>query len=91
LPLELGVLSDVGGDHLADRPRPQQQPEPPVVHAAVVGHDREVLHAAAHEGRDQVLRDAAEAEAPDDQRGAVRHVADRVVRRGEHLVDHPSR
>ena len=91
LPLEFGVLADVGRDHLADLPRPQQQAEAPVVDAAVVGDDRQVLDAAAHEGRDQVLGDPAEAEAADDEGRTVGDVAHGLVGRGDDLVDHRRR
>ena len=42
LPLELLVLADVGGDHPADPLVAQQDPEAPVVDAAVVGDGLEV-------------------------------------------------
>ena len=88
LPLELGVLADVGGHHLADLPVREKQAEPPVVDAAVVRDRGQVPDAAADERGDQVLGDAAEAEAADDERRAVGHVRDRRVRGRNDLVDH---
>ena len=43
LPLEFLVLADVGRNHLADLPRPQQNPDAEVVDAGVVADDRQVL------------------------------------------------
>ena len=74
LPLELGVLPDVGRDHLPDLSLPEEDPEAPVVHAAVVRDAGQSRHVALGERQDEVLGDAAEAEAADDERGAGRDV-----------------
>ena len=71
LPLEGRVLAHVGTHHLSDLPCFEQQPEPEVVHAAVVAHHREVLHAECADARDEVLRDAAQAEAAGQDDGPV--------------------
>ena len=88
LPLELGVLADVGGDHLADLARLEQQAQAPVVDAAVVRNDGQVPDAVAPERRDQVLRDAAEAEAADDERRAVATSATAASADRDDLIDH---
>jgi hypothetical protein len=64
LPHELGILAHVGGHHLADLPGVEQLAEPEAVHPAVVRGDGEVLHPAVHQRVDEVLGNAAEAEAP---------------------------
>src|SRR3989454_1361684 len=84
--LEQVVLSDVGGDHLADLPRPEQQAEPVVARAGVVAHHREILRPLALQRLDQVFGDAAESEAADHQRGPVGDVQDRLVRVADDLV-----
>ena len=71
LPLELLVLADVGGDHLADLARLEQEPQAEAVDAGVVRDHREVLLAAIAQREDQRLGDAAQAEAADGQRLAV--------------------
>ena len=76
---ELGVLADVGGDHLLDLPGLEQEAEAEVVDAGVVGGDGEVLHTAVADGGDEVLRDAAEAEAAG---GDGHAVEEQAVERG---------
>src|SRR5207248_2408599 len=88
LPLELRVLADIRGDHLADLPRLQQGPEAPVVDAGVVRDAGQILHAARDERIDEVLGDAAEAEAADDEGGAVGDVVYRIARGRYDLADH---
>src|SRR5215472_10225671 len=88
LALELGVLPDVGRHHLADLAAPQEQPQSPVVHSAVVRDDRQVADAAPDEGGDEVFGDPAESEPADDQGRAVRDVPDGLVGRGHDLLDH---
>ena len=73
LALELLVLADVGGDHLRDLPGLEQQPHAEVVHAGVVADDREALGAAVHQRLDEVLGNAAQAEAAGGDRDVVPH------------------
>ena len=58
LPLELFVLADVGGDHLAHLARAQQQPDPRIVGPRVVADDGEVLRAALLKSGDEVFGNA---------------------------------
>src|SRR5205807_2719757 len=88
LPLELRVLADVRRDHLADLPGLQQQAEAPVVDTGVVRDAGQILHPALDERVDEILGDAAEAEAADDERRAVGDVAHRITRGRNDLVDH---
>ena len=67
----------------------QQEPEPPVVDAAVVRDHLEVAGARVVQRGDQLGRDAAEAEAADGQRGAVGDVGDGLGGGGEDLVGGP--
>src|SRR2546428_9095264 len=71
---ELGVLAHVRGDHLPDPLVPEQDAQPPVVDAAVVRDDGQVLRTLPVERSDQVLGDTAQAEAADDQGRAVEDV-----------------
>jgi len=66
---KLVVLADVARDHLADLLGGQQQPEPPIVDAGVVGDAGDVLHAGITERDDELLGDAAQPE-PADHDGA---------------------
>jgi hypothetical protein len=91
LPLELGVLSDVGRHHLAYPLALEENAQTPIVDSTVVRDDRQTRHAAAVEGRDQILRNAAETEPADDQRRTVGNVADRIIRGRDNLVDHRRR
>jgi hypothetical protein len=91
LPLEFRVLSHVGGHHPADLPGLQEQAQPPVIHAAVVRDGGQVLDPPAHESRDQVLRNSAESESTDDERGAIEDIPHCLVGRSDELVDHRSR
>ena len=88
LPFELGVLAHVRGHHLPDLAGPQHEAQAPVVDAAVVRHHGQVLHAAADERGDEVLRDPAETEAAHHEQGAVRHVAHGFVRGRNDFVHH---
>jgi hypothetical protein len=71
LALELLVLAHVGGNHLADLPRLQQQAEAETVDTGVVADGSQVLLAAVAQGGDQLLGDAAQAEAADGDGHAV--------------------
>src|SRR6267378_141893 len=86
LSLELLVLADVAGDHLPDLPALQQDAQALVGGPAVVRDHRQVLHALAMDGGDQVLRVAGEPEPAGHDHSAVLHVADRLVRVGDQLV-----
>jgi hypothetical protein len=78
LTLEDLVLTDVGADHLGDLPGLEQDPEPVVVDAAVVGDHREVGGALGAERRDRRLRYARQAETADHERRTVGDVGDRL-------------
>src|SRR5262249_51397930 len=82
------VLADVRRDHLRDASALEQYPEAPVVDAAVVRDDGQPGDREPLERGDQILRDAAEAEAADDERRAGGHVRDGLVRTPDDLVDH---
>ena len=86
LPLEFLVLADVGRDHLAHLPRPQQRTDAVVVDAGVVADDGQVLRAAAMQRRDQVFGNAAQPEAAHHDGGAVGNDGDRLVGGGQHFV-----
>jgi hypothetical protein len=63
LALELLVLADVGRDHFRDLAGLQQLAEAEAVDAGVVGDDGQALDAAVAQAGDQVLGNAAQAEA----------------------------
>ena len=90
LPLELLVLAHVAADHLADLPRPQQQPQPEVVNACIVADAGETLHAPAHQCGDQVLGDAAQTEATYHQGHAIGDALERGVSATDRFVHGPN-
>src|SRR5262245_12283278 len=65
------VLPDIGRDHLLDLPRVEQNAEPLAVGPAIVGNDREVLHAGIADCQDQSLGNAGQAEAAGHDRHAI--------------------
>jgi hypothetical protein len=65
---ELLVLAHVGGDHPADPLVLQEDPQPPLVHAAVVGDCLEIGDTAAMDLGDEDAGDPAETEPPHGQR-----------------------
>ena len=83
--VELGeqlVLADIAGDHLLDLAAGQQDAQAEVVDPAVVGDHRQVLDARVADRRDQVLGNAAEAEAARHDGHAVEeHARERLARR----------
>src|SRR6185437_1305959 len=87
LPLELLVLAHVRRRHPADAPGAEQQPEPPVIDAAVVADDREAARALLEKRRDQLHRIAAQPEAADRDGVAVTDVRDRVGCTADAFVD----
>src|SRR6266540_275197 len=86
LPLELLVLADVGRDDLPDLLRLEEGAEAELGRPAVVGDERQALHALPVEGRDEVLGIPAEPEPRHHDAGAVRDIRDRLVRRRDDLV-----
>ena len=90
--IELGeqlVLADIARNHLPDLAAGQKDPQAEVVHAAVVGNHGQVLHAHLADARDQVLGDAAEAEAARHDRHAVeQHARKRVSGVLHYLAGH---
>src|SRR5690242_1438832 len=74
--LEELVLPDVGRDHFLDLALLEEQTDAEVIHAGVIADDGEVLRAFAANGGDEVLRDAAEAEATHEYGGAVVELGD---------------
>ena len=68
---ELLVLADIGADHLLDHVPVEQLAQAPAVDAAIVADHRQALDAARDDGVDQVLGDAAQAEAAGDDRHVV--------------------
>ena len=71
LALELLVLADVRRHHLADLPRLEQQSEAESIDARVVGDHGEIARARIAQRQDEILRDAAQAEAAGHHRHAV--------------------
>ncbi len=80
--LEKFVFADVGGDHFFDLAILQEQAEAGAVGAGVVAGDGQILGAFAAHGVDQVFGDATEAEAADQDGGAVGESGDGGVSRG---------
>ena len=68
---ELLVLADIGADHLPDHVPVEQLAQPPAVDPAIVADHRQPLDPARHDRVDQVLGDAAQAEAAGDDRHVV--------------------
>src|SRR6478735_7272549 len=83
---ELLVLADVGRDHAPDPFVAQQDPETPVVDAAVVRDRLEVADARVVDRTDEHTGDAAEPETTDRQRHPVGDALDGRGRAGDHLV-----
>src|SRR5262249_95578 len=65
------VLPDIGRDHLLDLLGVEQEAEPDAVDAAVVRHHGQVLHAGVADREDQLLGNAAQAEAAGHDHHAV--------------------
>jgi hypothetical protein len=76
--LEDLVLAHVGRDHLLHLPVLEQEGDPEVVGPGVVADQGEVAAALVTQGQDQVLGEAAEAEARDHDRRSVGDVLDRL-------------
>ncbi len=75
LPLELLVLSHVGGDHLLHLARAEQFAEPFPIDSGIVAGDGEILHAGGLDRVDQPLRNPAQAEPARADRHAVEQQA----------------
>ena len=86
LPGELLVLADVGGDHPADPAFAQQRPSPQSSTPQLLLTTSRSPRARVEQGVDQHARDAAQPEAADRERRAVRDVGDRLGGAGDHLV-----
>src|ERR1019366_6216458 len=71
LAFEFLVLAHIRGKHFADLMRLQQQPQTHAVETRIVGYDGEIAHARRVQGIDQILWDAARAEAAAHQRDAI--------------------
>src|SRR5687768_14356654 len=67
LPLELLVLANIGGNHLADLPGFKQQPQAKTVDAGVIGNDGQVPDPGIPQGFDQDLGNAAQSKAANRQ------------------------
>ena len=84
---ELGVLADVGGQHLADLAGVEQLAQPEAVDAAVVRGNGDVLHAAVDQSVDQKLRNAAKAEtARRDEHPVEQKAVEGLLRRAVDLL-----
>ena len=80
------VLADVRRHHLADLPRLEQQAEAEAIDAGVVGDDGEIARARVAQREDEILRNAAQAEAAGHHRHAVaRQPGECGLRVGEDL------
>src|SRR5690606_37408635 len=88
LPLELGVLADVGCDHLPDLPAMQEQAEAEIVHTGVIGDAGKAVNAFTDQGVDTILGDAAKAEAAQHDGGAGLDMPDGLVGAGNYFIDH---
>src|SRR2546428_2143317 len=84
--LEQIVLSHVRGDHLAYLPGAQENTQPEVADPRIVAHHRQIPRPLVPQRPDQVLGDAAQAEAADHESSAVPDVADRLVSVPHHLA-----
>src|SRR6185437_10595309 len=71
LALELGILANVAGDHLAYLAGLEQEAKAPAVDAGVVARDGEVARAGGPESEDESFGDSAKAEAADGNEHAV--------------------
>src|ERR1700687_2307485 len=71
LGFELGVLSDIAGEHLLDLAGFKEQAQAEVVDSGVIAGDSEVLYAAVAQGKDEGFRNAAESEAADGEQHPV--------------------
>ena len=80
------VFAHIGADVFANLSRGQQQAHAEAVDAHVIADGGEILDAFADQGADQVLRDAAQAEAAHHDYGAVGDIADRFVDTADYLV-----
>src|SRR5438876_6319139 len=84
--LEEFVFPDISGDHLFRLPLLEQQADAEIIDSRVIADDGQVLRAFAANSRDKVFRDAAEAEAAHENRGAVAEFFNSDVSRGDSLV-----
>ena len=75
------VLAHIAAHHALNLPRAQQNAQAKVVDPAVVAHHGQILGALFVECRNQVLGDAAQAEAADQQLRSVANVLDRLLGR----------
>ena len=75
LAFELGVFSDVAGDHFSDLMGLEEEANSPLVDTGVVAGDGEVSGAGVAEGGDEGFGDAAETEAADGEEHVVAHNA----------------
>ncbi len=88
LPGELLVLPHVGADGAPDPAVLEQDPETPVVDAAVVADGFQISGTALVQGLDQCHGDAAQPEPADGEGGAVADVRDSLGGAGNNFVDH---
>src|SRR2546430_4594406 len=84
--LEEFVFPDISGDHFLDLALLEQHANPKIIDPRVVAHDGQVLRAFPADSRDKVFRDAAEAEAAHEYRGAVAEFFNSDVSRGDAFV-----
>ena len=74
------IFAHVAGDHFLHLPGFQKQADPEIVDSGVVGDQREVFRAFADEGGNEIFGDAAEAEASEQNGGAVFNACDGGIR-----------
>ena len=88
LALELLVIADVGGDHLRDLLRAEQNADTESVDPGVVADDGETPRTAGVQRANQILGDAAEAEPAHENAGAVADQGHGFVGARQYLVHH---
>ncbi len=88
---ELGVLSDIGGDHLLHLPRLQQDADAEIVDARVVGRERQVLGPGLLDRLQQQFRDAAQPEAAgSNEHPVLQKPVECLGRRSEYFLHCPT-
>ena len=80
------VLTNIGGDHLLHLAILQQQTNAEIVDAGVIADDGQVFGPFTAYGSDQILRNAAEAEAAHQNRHAIAQIGDSGVSGGDAFV-----
>merc|ERR1719430_1235302 len=79
LPLKLGILPHVGGDHPLDLLLLQQQPQSEGVHPGIVAHHSQVVHLRLQQPSNQVFRNPTQTKPSNEQLGTILDISNSFV------------